>query len=279
MTELPPPNPDAPPSPTYTTPPGAYAFPPVAVPPLPAPPPTPWGPWATVGFVAASMAIAVVMSTVVAVLWFVGELLVRGEMMSDDLVTTSMLAMAMTVVAVSQVVALGAVIFFAWLRKPITLRDYFALRPASLKVLGLAALAMVGFVVFESTLNWLLVQDVPESMTELMASVAVLPLVWVVVVIVAPVCEEVVFRGFMWKGLIKSRLGLHGTNLITCLPWTLLHLGQYGWLNMVLIFLAGLLFGYARHLSKSLWVPMFMHFAMNFFAMSVMTYYWATGQL
>lgn len=276
MTQTPPPYPE--PLPPGPPPSGRVGYTPAPMmPTIPSAPPTPWGPWATVGLTAASMAIGLIISIPVAVVGFAADMAIRGTMMPDD--SAAMLALGMGIVAVSQVVTLGAVIFFAWLRKPIPVRRYFALHRFGGKALGLAAVALVAWLGFEAAVNLLLQQPVPESMVELMAHPAVLPLVWVVVVLVAPVCEEAVFRGFMWRGLIDSRLGLHGTVLVTCLPWTLLHLGQYGLINMILLFLGGCLFGYARHLSGSLWVPMLMHFVMNLFAMVVMTVYMATGQL
>ena len=41
----------------------------------------------------------------------------------------------------------------------------------------------------------------------------------------APLSEELLFRGFLFSGLAKSKLGLLGAGVLTSLLWTLLHLG------------------------------------------------------
>ncbi|MEM1107814.1 MAG: CPBP family intramembrane glutamic endopeptidase [Planctomycetota bacterium] len=252
-------------------------------PPTPTPPKPlkPWGPWATLGLLLASVAIGIVLTIPIGIAWLLVDSISRNEITPgfapED--TASMFAMEMTVVAASQFGMLGGVVFFAWLRRPVSLRSYFALRPVGWRTLGWGLLAIVGVLGFEMVVSWLRDAPVPESVAELMRYPQALPLVWLIVVLVAPLCEEAVFRGFMWRGLIDTRLGLHGTVVVTCLPWTLLHLGQYDLAGMLMIFISGLTFGYARHLSASLWVPMFMHFVMNLVAMTGVTILWSTGQL
>ncbi len=52
--------------------------------------------------------------------------------------------------------------------------------------------------------------------------------VWVILTVIclgAPLSEELLFRGFLFSGLAKSRLGLVGTAILTTLLWTALHAG------------------------------------------------------
>ena len=54
-------------------------------------------------------------------------------------------------------------------------------------------------------------------------------------------------------------MGLTGTLIETSLVWTLLHAGQYGWVILLYLFLMGILFGSARHVTGNLWIPIIMH--------------------
>ena len=87
------------------------------------------------------------------------------------------------------------------------------------------------------------------------------------IVIMAPLFEEFMFRGFMFKGMEKSWLGVLGTVLVTSFIWAIIHV-QYDLFFMGIIFTLGLLLGYARHVTKSIWIPTSMHALNNAFAMA-----------
>lgn len=89
---------------------------------------------------------------------------------------------------------------------------------------------------------------------------------WIALVLMAPLFEEIFFRGFMFKGMEKSWIGPWGTILITSFLWAIIHT-QYDLFFLGIIFSLGLLFGYARYSTKSLWVPISMHALNNGLAM------------
>jgi membrane protease YdiL (CAAX protease family) len=82
---------------------------------------------------------------------------------------------------------------------------------------------------------------------------------------VGPLCEELVFRGFMQPVFVRS-LGAFAGILITAIFFGSLHLAQNGfaWQSGVLITLAGIAFGWMRHLSGSTRASTLMHSAYNF---------------
>lgn len=68
------------------------------------------------------------------------------------------------------------------------------------------------------------------------------PMWWAVVIaaiVLAPIWEELTFRGFLLSALAKSRLGFWPAAVLSTLIWTTLHLG-YSWPGLVCVFLAGL---------------------------------------
>ena len=82
------------------------------------------------------------------------------------------------------------------------------------------------------------------------------------VMFIAPLIEEVVFRGFLLKGFSKTFMGAEGAVALTSLLWAVMHL-QYEFAYVAVIFMIGLVFGYARIKTQSLFVPMTMHMVMN----------------
>lgn len=85
--------------------------------------------------------------------------------------------------------------------------------------------------------------------------------------LVGPLFEEALFRGFLFRSWLPSRLGPAGTILATSLLWTAIHV-QYAPYEMAQVFAAGLVLGAARARSGSLFVPFSMHALMNLAALA-----------
>jgi hypothetical protein len=85
------------------------------------------------------------------------------------------------------------------------------------------------------------------------------------VVIVAPIGEEIAFRGFLYRGLARPGREMLAIGVIA-LVWALLHL-QYDWLGMMQIFAVGLMLGWFRWASGSTALTVMMHMLINFQAM------------
>ena len=82
----------------------------------------------------------------------------------------------------------------------------------------------------------------------------------------APVCEELVFRGFLQPVLVRS-LGAVAGILATAVPFGLLHFSEYGnsWRHVLLISLSGVAFGWVRQVTGSTKAAAGMHSAYNAF--------------
>jgi membrane protease YdiL (CAAX protease family) len=86
-----------------------------------------------------------------------------------------------------------------------------------------------------------------------------LPILYIGVVIFGPLFEEVLFRGFLFKGLENSFVGGHGAVFISSLLFAGIHL-QYDQTIILFILLPmAILLGYARLISKSLLLPILLH--------------------
>lgn len=85
--------------------------------------------------------------------------------------------------------------------------------------------------------------------------------------IIAPFVEEVVFRGMIQRGLTVSTNFIIGLFVASVL-FTLIHIPSFtsGFVipYVTFIFVAGLTLGYAYYKSNSIFIPIFIHFCINF---------------
>lgn len=81
--------------------------------------------------------------------------------------------------------------------------------------------------------------------------------------LIAPVVEEIFFRGFVFAGL-RGRFGWQRAALISALLFALLHLS---FTSVLPIFILGLIFAYLYHLSGSIWPAILMHMLTNSLAL------------
>jgi membrane protease YdiL (CAAX protease family) len=77
----------------------------------------------------------------------------------------------------------------------------------------------------------------------------------------APLFEEFLLRGLLF-GSIRHMVDEHGTVALTAGVFTLMHM-QYDVAVMLLILPMGIVLGYARSRSGSIWVPVVIHMLNN----------------
>lgn len=82
--------------------------------------------------------------------------------------------------------------------------------------------------------------------------------------ILGPIAEELIFRGWFF-GLLRPRVGVAATILLTSAGWALLHY-DYPWTVIGVILVDGLLLGLARLTSRSVYPPIVMHILYNLYA-------------
>jgi membrane protease YdiL (CAAX protease family) len=92
-------------------------------------------------------------------------------------------------------------------------------------------------------------------------------LVVVVVAVVPAISEEAMFRGFIQRSF-ELKYKKYIAAVVTALFFSLYHFNPYG---LIPLFILGAFFGFAAYKSRSLIIPMFLHFLNNFSA--VMLYH------
>src|ERR1700720_3660343 len=143
---------------------------------------------------------------------------------------------------------------------------YFALdlprwRDVIIAVAGLAVVILVGDVLTLAFGRDLVPPFQVQIHRSAQAEGALISL-WLALVVVAPVGEELLFRGFLFRGFVREpRDALPGI-LAIALIWSLLHI-QYDWFGASLVFVIGVLLGYVRLYSGSTTLVILLHMLLN----------------
>lgn len=148
-------------------------------------------------------------------------------------------------------------------------RQYLALKPFSLtlgiKLFGLLLLFMIA----SQVLTYVLDKAPSAFVDPLYASVSSVWLLIIAMVVVAPLYEELVFRGLLWTAIAEQFDRSRGAviaSVVTSLIFAVIHL-QYGIYEISTIIVLALIFCYARFKSGSLLLPILLHSINNGVAM------------
>jgi membrane protease YdiL (CAAX protease family) len=240
---------------------------PPEVPASPAPS-APWGFWATIGLGIALLGIYFVGQSLVTIACVVIHTLGTGGKLTSE----QSLAQAMDgdVISIALGLTAPATIFFiGWfikLRRGPTWQDYLGWHwpkwPVALLWTG-GLLLLWGF--SELVTQLLQRPSVPEVMLTVYRTANFKPLLWLGIILVAPVVEELIFRGFMFRGWAGSRLGGWGTIVLTSFLWAAIHL-QYDLYGVASIFCFGIFLGWMRLRTGSVLLCVVLHTLQNLVA-------------
>jgi membrane protease YdiL (CAAX protease family) len=190
-----------------------------------------------------------------------------------DLASIRTVASAGTVISLSVMMGLPAVLAVLWLAARIArvpLADYLALRRTSWRDLVIGIVALIALVAGFDLLSRMLGRDVsPGFMVEVLKSAQGDGALWLLVIafaVAAPVTEELMVRGFLYRGWSASALGPVGAIVLSSLVWTAMHAQYYDWFLFSEVMSIGLLLGYMRYRSNSTWLTIIMHGINNFAA-------------
>ena len=234
-------------------------------PPLSAP--AAWGFWATLGFGLLATCAMIAVQTLV-VLFFVGVSMAYSTgRQAPPAQTIERLIHDPLMLSISLLAAGPVTLGVVWLavrrRRGWRFAEYLALRGFSLRQFVVWFLVLAGVLSMGEVLLRLVGDDSGEAFIRsvLMSGKSVVPLIFAVTVL-APLIEELLFRGFMFRGLAASRAGLAGAVVIPNFLWVLLHV-QYAGPTLVVLFAMGLVLGMARHFSSSVTLPLVLHAISN----------------
>jgi membrane protease YdiL (CAAX protease family) len=187
-------------------------------------------------------------------------------------VAASGTAISLSVIAGLPAVLLALWVAIRWTR--ISFADYLALRWTSWRNVALGVVGLVVLVAGWDLLSRAIGKEVaPDFMVDVFKSARSDDALWLLVLAfcaAAPITEELFARGFLYRGLSESFLGVPGAILASSIVWTSLHL-QYDWFFFGEVFCIGLWFGYIRYRTNSTWLTIVLH-GLNNFAAVVQSY-------
>lgn len=232
---------------------------------------TPWGPWGALG---ATLLIFAGQLLGVAVVVGVHFFLNAGTDIASDFNSAELFSLASPIGVATMLGSQLASIVIVWLLAGRQGRRAGTLQmnppPASLATClagGLIIVTATGLVEF------LLYQVLKENLfadTKFLAEGLGSPL-WagtlLMAVVLAPLWEELTFRGFLLSALAQTRLGFWGAALICNVLWTALH-AQYGAAGIASVFLSGLILSWLLWRTGSIRAPIIAHGIANLAAVA-----------
>jgi len=228
-----------------------------------------WGFWSTTIFGLISILVWVIAQTLagVAVLRWLGTS-PNATDLELEIITTH--ALTISVATIASMPPATFVLFLAAWRADCSVTDYFALTwPARRDLLiGIAIVVVLlplGDLTSYLTGHEIVPAAVVDAYKTARASGHVLTLAFALVVI-APLMEELLFRGFLFRGYAASRLGVVGAILLTSVIWASMHI-QYDIFYILQIVVLGCVFGWVRWRSGSTLLTIILHAIVNLTAL------------
>jgi len=121
-------------------------------------------------------------------------------------------------------------------------------------VIGVAA--VIAFIVVGNVISWLLGKNIVTAFQSEIYRTArtagLLPLLWLVVVVLTPIGEETLFRGFLFRGWHRSPRD----------AWAVIHV-QYDFFVIAQVFICGLILGWFRWATGSTLLTILLHGLVN----------------
>lgn len=225
----------------------------------------PWKFWGSCLWTGAAILVwmAVQLLVIIALmLWFD----ISDDLSNPEVEAFTSHALAVSLVSIAAVPAELAVIWLAVRRVRWRFTDYLALVWPQRRdlIIGLICLAIL--LPLADLSSYLAGQPiVPDFVRNLYLTARDSNTIWllaIALVVAAPLAEELVFRGFMFRGLAASRVGVLGAILMPSAIWAVMHI-QYSPFYLMHIFVIGLLLGWLRWRSGSTTLTLLLHAIIN----------------
>jgi membrane protease YdiL (CAAX protease family) len=219
----------------------------------------PWGRWATLGLGLIALLVGQ-MAAVTAVMWWYGlDLAQLPNLASDGVIVTVIVCISTPI----QVLLLALMARQTGANPT----DYLGLKLPRKGGVVVGIIAVVMFIALTDAISWLLGRGIvtPFQLDAYRTASAAgwLPWLLLTVVVVAPIGEEMLFRGFLFRGWHHSTRDAWLAIVVTALLWAVVHL-QYDFYIIAQVFAYGLVLGWLRWVTGSTILTMLMHGLINF---------------
>jgi membrane protease YdiL (CAAX protease family) len=220
----------------------------------------PWGRLATFGFGFVAIMVSQFAALVALTLWL-GQDLTKMPDFSGDGVAVTLIILASTPI---QLMLLAGFARMAGSNPFVYLALTWPRRSEVIfGVCVTAALIIVG-----NSLSWLLGNNIVTAFqsdifrTANEAGPLALLCLWFAVIVLTPIGEETLFRGFLFRGWLRTPNDAWAVIFVTAALWALIHL-QYDWYTTGQIFAFGLMLGWMRWATGSTILTILLHAMIN----------------
>jgi membrane protease YdiL (CAAX protease family) len=219
----------------------------------------PWGRWVTLGLGLIAMLVGQI-PVLTAQIWWYGLGLAQLPDFAADGVAVILSICTSTPV---QVVLLALMARHTGANAA----DYLGLRLPRKSDVVVGIVAVVIFIVVSDGISWLLGRNIVSQFQldiyRTASAAGCLPWLWLAVVVMAPIGEETLFRGFLFRGWQRSVRNAWPAIIVTALLWALVHV-QYDLYLIAQVFAYGLVLGWFRWVTGSTILTMLLHGLINF---------------
>jgi len=200
------------------------------------------------------------MAALVALTWYYGATLAQLPDFSGSGVAVSLVILISTPVQVTLLVLMAR-------QTGDSAAHYLGFVPPRRSDIVVAILSVIGFIALGDGVSWLIGQDIvtpfQSDIYRTAAAAGWLPVLWLVVVVVTPIGEEALFRGFLFRGWLREPRDAWPVIGFSALLFAAVHV-QYDLTVIAQVFVFGLLLGFFRWASGSIILTMLMHALVNF---------------
>lgn len=219
----------------------------------------PWGRVATF-FLALIALLGGQSAGLLALTWYYGQSLRDLPNLSGDGIAVTL------IIFVSTAVQVALLAFFVRMRGA-DIADYLALRMPRRADVVVGVAVIVAFIVIGNGLSFMLGRNiVTDFQADILRTASAagwaIPLL-IAVVLITPVSEELLFRGFLFQGWLRTPRDTWPVIVITALLFAAMHV-QYDWYVMSHVFVFGLVQGWLRWVTGSTILCIMMHALVNF---------------
>jgi CAAX protease family protein len=215
-----------------------------------------WGYWTTLGWSIVAFLVGQ-FAGFAALLWLRGGASVLQTPFDGVLVTIF--------ISLSNPVTIGVLAIAVRLARS-DLSDYFALKWPAAHDLAFGIVALVVLIAAGDALLYLSGRDLVTAFQRQSYTTAAaagwLPAMFAAAIVIAPAGEEAVFRGFLFRGWVRSPRSVGPAIIVISTLWATLHI-QYDWTGILQIFVIGLFLGWMRWRSGSLVLTFLLHALFN----------------
>jgi CAAX protease family protein len=218
-----------------------------------------WGRWSTLGLGLMAALVGQIVALAALIWWYGLDLAQLLDLGADGVAVTLIICISTPV----EVLLLALMARQAGANAA----DYLGLRLPRQSDVVVGMIVVLAFIAVADGTSWLLRRDIVTQFQldiyRTASTAGWLPWLLLTIVVMAPIGEETLFRGFLFRGWHRSSRDAWAAIIVTASLWALVHV-QYDLYVITQVFAYGLVLGWFRWVTCSTILTMLLHGLINF---------------